>query len=101
VNRRPRNVIRIPWSYCLMLMLSSLGGACISICMRDATYKPQMLVFKTYRFKHNVKDDQIIHKKLQILNLLIVELNLHNAHHGIQVLSFVYENVFLISIFGS
>jgi hypothetical protein len=32
---------------------------------------------KTYQFEHSVKDDQIIRQKLQISNLLILEIVLH------------------------
>jgi hypothetical protein len=44
------------------------------------------LMQKKHQFKHNVKDDQIIHQKRQISNLLVVEFILLGAHHGTALL---------------
>jgi hypothetical protein len=44
VNSCLRNTIRISVSGCLMKIFSSLGGVCISISIRDATQKPQILM---------------------------------------------------------
>jgi hypothetical protein len=38
------------------------------------------MMLKTYKFKHSVRDDQIIRYKLQKSNFLVVELILHGAH---------------------
>jgi hypothetical protein len=47
------------------------------------------------QFKHNVKDDQIMRKNLQIPNLLVAELIVHDTQHGTALppMSSSWENI--------
>jgi hypothetical protein len=68
-----------------MKMFPSLGSASILCSIRNAIWKLQILILKTYQFKYNVKGNQILYKKLQISNLLIVERHLQGVHLGIVI----------------
>jgi hypothetical protein len=49
-------------------------------------------MYKSYKFKHSVKDDQIIRPKLQISILLILEMVLHVTWNGAYVDANNWEN---------
>jgi hypothetical protein len=59
-----------------MKIFSPLGGASYRSAS-EMLHKTANIYVKTYQFKHSVKDDQIIRQKLQISNLLILEIILH------------------------
>jgi hypothetical protein len=68
-----------------MKTFSPLGVDSLLFSIENAAKKLQILMQKTYQFKHSVKDDHIIRQKLQISILLILEMVLHVIWYGASV----------------
>jgi hypothetical protein len=65
-----------------MEFFSPLGDASISLSIRIATEKTAYINVKKTEFELGVTDNQIIRQKLQMPNILVLEITLHGAQRG-------------------